>query len=131
MANGTPPGWWGRGNGKEVSTMSDRTVNRAKTGKQRDEKGRFIAGNHNGGRKKQPPEFRAVVLENAPDALQVLLAIMRDEDASNADRIKAANIIIERAYGKPDSTVKLETPKADMLDDIRAEMERLKASDEA
>ena len=108
------------------------TGNWAKNGPERDDKGRFVAGNRSsGGRKKQPPEFRAAVLENAPAALAVIIAIMNNTSASNKDRLKAAEIIIERAYGKPDSTVKLQTSKADMLEDIRAEVERIKAHDAA
>ena len=110
--------------------MADQTVKRTKNGCERDEKGRFKAGNKGGGRKRQPPEFRAAVLDAAPEALEVIVAIMRDIKAEDKDRIKAANIIIERAYGKPDSTVRLEMDKADMLDDLYQEMQRIKQSSE-
>ena len=96
----------------------------------RDQKGRFAKGHAptGAGRKPQSPEFRELALSNAPKALEVVIEVMNNPKASNKDRLTAAGMIIDRAYGKPDSTVKLETPKADMLDDIRAEMERIKAA---
>ena len=96
----------------------------------RDSKGRFQKGHtpKGSGRKPQTPEFRELALSNAPKALRVVIDVMNNPKASNKDRLTAAGMIIDRAYGKPDSTVKLERPKADMLDDIRAEMERIKAA---
>lgn len=96
----------------------------------RDSKGRFQKGHtpQGSGRKPQPPEFRDLAVSNAPKALQTVVDIMNNPKASNKDRLTAAGMIIDRAYGRPDSTVKLETPKADRLDDIREEMARLKAA---
>lgn len=37
----------------------------------------------------------------APEALEVLAAVMRDEEATGPARVAAANSIIDRAYGKP------------------------------
>lgn len=71
----------------------------------RDESGRFIKGNKSGGRKALPEEFKKAARDNALPALLVLIGIMTNEDADNSDRIKAANIIIERAYGKPTTEV--------------------------
>jgi hypothetical protein len=71
----------------------------------RDNTGRFVKGNKSGGRPAQPEEFKRVVRENALPALLTLIEIMRDADAKQADRIKAAEIVIERAYGKAPQAV--------------------------
>ena len=84
--------------------------NRAKSVPDRDAKGRFVKGNtSNGGRKPMPEDFRRCVLENAPDALKTVLEVMRSPSASNRDRLEAAKIVMERAYGKPEGAVKLST----------------------
>ena len=57
---------------------------------------------HNGlgGRPKLPAEFKEVVKCNTVPALMTVINIMQDSNAKAADRLKAAEIIIERAYGK-------------------------------
>lgn len=97
---------------------------------ERDSKGRFMKGHskNGAGRKKLPPEFRELVETNAPKALEAVIEIMKDRNASNRDRLTAANIIIERAYGKVPVAVDLdpEDNKLSMIDDIREEMARLR-----
>lgn len=53
-----------------------------------------------GGRPKQPKEFKDIVRANTVTALNAVLGIMNDEGAKPADRLKASEIIIDRAYGK-------------------------------
>ncbi len=113
---------------KRTKNGPNGTVKRMKNGQDRDGRGRFVKGNGGGGRTRQPPEFHACALENAMDALQVLIDIMSNPKAMNSDRIRAAGIIIDRAYGKPDSTVRLESPKAELLDDIRAEIDAMRGA---
>lgn len=104
--------------------------NWAEIGDGREKNGRFAPGHKsNGGRKRQPKAFRETVLKSAPEALETVLEIMRSA-ARASDRLRAAEIVIERAYGKPDSTVRLDVPKQERLDDIRAEIERIKAGEE-
>ena len=93
----------------------------------RDNKGRFVKGHsdNGAGRKKQSPEFRALLTTNAPKALETVIQIMNDKSASNRDRITAAGIVLDRAYGKAVANVHIES-KNDMLEDIRAEMERIR-----
>lgn len=57
------------------------------------------------GRRKKPlpEEFR----QAGQEALDILLAVMRDDTARNADRIKCAEIILDRGYGKPRQSVDL------------------------
>ena len=93
----------------------------------RDNKGRFVKGHadNGAGRKKQSPEFRALLTTNAPKALETVIQIMNDKSASNRDRITAASIVLDRAYGKAVANVQFDQ-KADMMDDIRTEMEKIK-----
>ena len=73
----------------------------------RDEHGRFVKGNAGGGRTKQPDAFKDTVKENALPALMVVIAIMNSESAKPKERLMAASIILERAYGKAPQAVDL------------------------
>lgn len=77
----------------------------------RDSMGRYVKGTNgckHGGRKAMTPEFKAAVMSYALPALEVVKAVLLDETASHSDRLRAAQMIIERAYGKPESTVQME-----------------------
>ena len=81
--------------------------NGKKTG--RDPKtGRFVAGNSCGGRKPIPEDLKEAFQLSGHEALDVLLSVMRDKKARNADRIKAAEIILDRGYGRPRQAVAVE-----------------------
>ncbi len=86
-----------------------------------------------GGRPKQT-KARADALEAirelAPQTPAILSAIMTDTKAPPAQRLKAVEIILDRTYGKPDMAVKLEDPKTDVLAEIRAEVEQIRAASE-
>lgn len=80
--------------------------------------GRFLPGNKSGGRPRLEPgltkdSFKAL----GPRALEVLIGIMEKEDASEASRIKAAEIILDRGFGKAVQAVEatVETKNADDL----------------
>lgn len=47
-----------------------------------------------------PEEFKRIARENSVPALQMMVDIMRDEKQQSKDRIKAGEIILDRAYGK-------------------------------
>ena len=71
--------------------------------------GRFLPGNKsNGGRKKLPEELKEAFRAAAPEALSVLTKILKNEEARDADRIRCAEIILDRGYGKPVQAVDLE-----------------------
>ncbi len=70
--------------------------------------GRFVAGNSCGGRKPIPEDMRKAFQLLGHDALEMLRAVMLDENARNADRIKAAEIILDRGWGKPRQAVDFE-----------------------
>ena len=71
--------------------------------------GRFVAGNRNGGRRRLPEELKAAFREAAPEALETLVTIMRDDTARHADRIRCAEIILDRGYGKPAQAIEIDT----------------------
>lgn len=56
------------------------------------------------GRKPYPEMFRAA----APDAAEVLIGILNDEDAPLSLRVKCAEIILDRGYGRPRQAVAVE-----------------------
>ncbi len=53
------------------------------------------------GRPRGVPEFMEAARKLTPEALRLLASIMRDDEAQNSDRIKAAQIILDRGMGKP------------------------------
>ncbi|MBE6993391.1 MAG: hypothetical protein E7423_01915 [Ruminococcaceae bacterium] len=69
--------------------------------------GRFLPGNRSGGRKRMDEDLKAAFRAACPDALRVLKEIMLREDAQDRDRIRAAEIILDRGYGKPVQAVDL------------------------
>ena len=72
-------------------------------------------------------DFQASAAEKAQEALDVILEIMTDDDAGEANRLRAAGMLLERAYGKPDGGAsRPDQPRADRLADIRAEVARLR-----
>lgn len=52
------------------------------------------------GRPKVPQEIKDMFKAAAPDAVQMLIALCNNECAKDADRIKAAEIILDRHLGK-------------------------------
>ncbi len=100
--------------------MSDRT----KTGKFKP--GR--SGNP-GGRPKLTAlqkESMACIQGLAPLAPIVLEQLLTDEKAPPAVRLKAVEIVLERAYGKPVASVQLADDRTDVLEEIRAEVAKIR-----
>lgn len=62
---------------------------------------------------------------SVPDKMRSMLNSAKTPPAV---KVKIIEIILDRTYGKPDSTVRVETPKAAMLDDLQEEMAKLKAA---
>jgi len=66
--------------------------------------GTFQPGNPGGGRPKMPDELKKAFQARTQDALNVLVEVMMGGDR-NGDRIKAADSILDRAWGKPAQTI--------------------------
>ena len=79
--------------------------NRTKTGQFRP----GMSGNP-GGRPKMPEEFRQLARENSIPALQVVVDILKNPKSANKDKLKAAEIILDRAWGKPIQGVEMSGP---------------------
>jgi len=73
-----------------------------------DNRGRFAPGNKSGGRHKVDPEVRKILEASAPDAAKLLAETIRDDSARLDLRIKAAEILFDRVYGKPPQAVDLD-----------------------
>lgn len=66
--------------------------------------GRFQPGNSGGGRRAIPPEVREILAAATPDAARRLIEALDATDGTSPDheiRIKAANAILDRMYGRP------------------------------
>lgn len=57
------------------------------------------------GRTKMPEEFHALAKAAAPEALQLAIRFVRDEAADPRLRLQAAQVVMDRAYGKPQQSV--------------------------
>ena len=73
-----------------------------------DEKGRFKKGNTCGGRKKIPEEFTDAVLSYTNEALQTVVKIMKSRNSSPAVKLRAAQYILDRAFGYPRGNLEVE-----------------------
>lgn len=61
-----------------------------------------------GGRPKYPEEFKELAKNHSLDALKVVIDISENPDAKDSDRIKAAELIIDRGFGRPQQSSQIE-----------------------
>ena len=68
------------------------------------------SGNPSGRPKKTPEEETAVRMMKAatPEAVDIILKIIRDEKSSCYAKLQAAEMILNRAMGRPDNYLKVE-----------------------
>lgn len=72
--------------------------------KERDSRGRFAKGNPGGGRPrntKAQNDALQQLRDLSPIAVDTMRRILADPDASSAIKVKIAEIILDRTYGKP------------------------------
>ena len=74
----------------------------------RDRGGKFVKGSvaNPGGRKAVPPEVKEYLQAHTVKAAEKLVALLKSNDANVA--LKAANSILDRVYGKPETALKVE-----------------------
>lgn len=78
------------------------TVKRSKNG--RDSRGRFAKGNPGGGRPRNTQEQKNTlqqIRDLAPTAAEEMRRILTDPEESSALKVRIAEIVLDRAYGKP------------------------------
>ena len=74
-------------------------------GPQRDAKGRFVSGSSGnaGGRPRESEETRdakRLLLKATPEAVELLLRMMRNPHAKDEVRVRCAETVLDRVYGK-------------------------------
>lgn len=78
------------------------TVKRSKNG--RDSRGRFAKGNPGGGRPRNTQEQKDAlqqIRDLAPTVSEEMRRILTDPEESSALKVRIAEIVLDRAYGKP------------------------------
>ena len=65
--------------------------------------GKFVKGmsGNPGGRPSQPQEFRELLEKHSTTALQKVIEILQDPKTQAKDKIRAAEIILDRTFGRP------------------------------
>lgn len=83
--------------------MPDRRKAAPSTGEKpvdRDKNGRFLPGNHNGGRKKISGEVKEMLQAATEDAAALLIRTINDEEARLETRIDCAKTVMDRVFGR-------------------------------
>ena len=72
--------------------------------------GQFLPGSlpNPGGRPKIPADVREAIRAACPEAVQFLIALVRNPKERTAYRLDAAKTLLDRGYGKPESMSKIE-----------------------
>lgn len=89
-------------------------------------KGFKSGGRKPGSKNKITADIKAVAQEYGDRALRVCVAIMEDELAPQPARVSAANVVLDRAYGKPAQAMEHSGPNGgpiqteDVGDELRA-----------
>ena len=68
---------------------------------------KFVKGQSGnpGGRPGGVGEIREIAREHTEPAIQILVAIMNDADASPSSRVAAATALLDRGWGRPAQTI--------------------------
>ena len=68
-----------------------------------------------GGRPKQDPKIRELACVHGEEAVLTLVAMMTNKRSPPSTRVAAANAILDRAYGKPSSSLELTGKEGEAL----------------
>lgn len=71
----------------------------------RDSQGRFVKGNPGGGRPRQNHNVRDLARTFTAEAIATLVSIMKDEDMDAGPRVRAAEALLDRGWGKPSQPI--------------------------
>src|SRR6266404_6292667 len=74
-----------------------------------------------GGRPRIPDDVRELARAHTLEAVQTLVDVMRDMEAPPASRVRASECLLDRAWGKPETTATIRLPK-DVRDLTTAEI---------
>lgn len=82
-----------------------------------------------GGRSKEQKELRVLAREYTDQAVRTLASIMADKKANSGARVSAAQVLIERGWGKPLQQVEVKRTPLDEFtpDELRAVAEALES----
>ncbi len=88
--------------------------------------GRFVAGKSGnpGGRPKIPEDVKMAFRAACPEAVQILIGIMRNPKEKTPYRLDAIKTILDRAYGKPMQSQDISVDMAGGLD-VTAQIRRV------
>ncbi len=70
-----------------------------------------------------PPRHQARLRKASHEALDVLVGILKDPDQKASDRLKAADMVLERAWGRPRQAVDMALEAQVSLADLLARFE--------
>lgn len=101
--------------------------NSIKTGKKKATSGSFKPGQSGNpkGRPKQTPQQKEAlqaIRELAGTAAHELKKMLEDEKTPPAQRVKVIEMILERAYGRPEAKVEVSAPDNGIMDEIKRRM---------
>jgi hypothetical protein len=76
----------------------------------RNEKGQFVKGQSGNpaGRAALPREIMELARASAADAIELAVSYIKDPEMSPRVRMAAANLLLDRAYGKPTQAVDMD-----------------------
>lgn len=83
---------------------------REANGLARDNKGRFAPGNAGGGRKPLEPGVKDMLLPLGKKAVTALQNVLDDPEAKAADKLRAAEIVMDRLLGKAAQPIIADVP---------------------
>ena len=89
-----------------------------------------MPGGNKPGRKpltEEQKQAMQLIRDHAPDAVKTVLEVMKDKRTRSADRLRASEIVLDRAYGKSPAIVNLSPGDNTIMQEIRAELEALRA----